>query len=153
MKKAGFMEKNQIQDKERRIRTVADSRTEQVHLIMHQHLNAAMRHAGTNRVTTAAIDNLQFKEATYEGELLVLIGYVTCVGNTSMEVEIDTYVERSDGMRYSVNRAFFVMVAMDENEHPMQVPGLKICTEAEKGRHEAGLLRKNMRKNRMKTGF
>ena len=85
--------------------------------------------------------------------LLVLIGYVTCVGNTSMEVEIDTYVERSDGMRYSVNRAFFVMVAMDENEHPMQVPGLKICTEAEKGRHEAGLLRKNMRKNRMKTGF
>ena len=173
MKKAGFMEKNQIQDKERRIRTVADSRTEQVHLIMHQHLNAggrlfggmlmqwadevasvvAMRHAGTNRVTTAAIDNLQFKEATYEGELLVLIGYVTCVGNNSMEVEIDTYVERSDGMRYSVNRAFFVMVAMDENEHPMQVPGLKICTEAEKGRHEAGLLRKNMRKNRMKTGF
>ena len=123
MKKAGFMEKNQIQDKERRIRTVADSRTEQVHLIMHQHLNAggrlfggmlmqwadevasvvAMRHAGTNRVTTAAIDNLQFKEATYEGELLVLIGYVTCVGNTSMEVEIDTYVERSDGMRYSVH--------------------------------------------------
>ena len=82
MKKAGFMEKNQIQDKERRIRTVADSRTEQVHLIMHQHLNAggrlfggmlmqwadevasvvAMRHAGTNRVTTAAIDNLQFKK-------------------------------------------------------------------------------------------
>ena len=50
-------------------------------------------------------------------------------------------------------KPFFVMVAMDENEHPMQVPGLKICTEAEKGRHEAGLLRKNMRKNRMKTGF
>ena len=116
--------------KETRVmKTVDDSRTEQVHLIMHQHLNAggrlfggmlmqwvdevsgvvAMRHCGTYRVTTAAVDNLQFKEPVYEGEILVMIGYVTYVGNTSMEVEIDSYVERSDGMRYMVNRAFSVM--------------------------------------------
>lgn len=163
-----MMEKNS-----RPIKKVMDSRTEQVHLIMSQHLNAAgrlfggmlmqwidevasvvaMRHAGTDRITTAAVDNLQFKQATYEGELLVLIGYVTCVGKSSMEVEIDTYVERSDGMRYSVNRAFFVMVAMDENEHPMEVPELEICTEAEKGRYEAGLLRRSMRSKRSKNGF
>ena len=157
----------------RAVKGVEDSRTEQVHLIMSQHLNAAgrlfggmlmqwidevatvvaMRHAGTDKVTTAAVDNLQFKEATYEGELLVLIGYVTYVGRSSMEVEIDTYVERSDGMRYSVNRAFFVMVAMDAEENPMQVPGLLIRTEAEKGRYEAGLLRRSMRSDRSKTGF
>ena len=96
----------------RLMKTVEDSRTEQVHLIMHQHLNAggrlfggmlmqwvdevsgvvAMRHCGTYRVTTAAVDNLQFKEPVYEGEILVMIGYVTYVGNTSMEVEIDSYV-------------------------------------------------------------
>lgn len=152
---------------------VEDSRTEQVHLIMRQHLNAggrlfggilmqwidevasvvAMRHAGTDRVTTAAVDNLQFKEPTYEGELLVLIGYVTCVGKSSMEVEIDTYVERADGMRYSVNRAFLVMVAMDEEEHPMTVPSLEILSEAERARYEAGLLRKSMRKSRSRSGF
>lgn len=152
---------------------VEESRTEQVHLIMGKHLNAggrlfggmlmqwvdevagvvAMRHAGTDRVTTAAIDNLQFKEPTYEGELLVMIGYVTYVGNTSMEVEIDSYVERADGMRYSVNRAFFVMVAMDQQERPMQVPSLEICTEAEKARYEAGIMRKNMRKKRTRNGF
>ena len=123
-----------MNEEKRSLKSVEDSRTEQVHLIMSQHLNAAgrlfggmlmqwidevatvvaMRHAGTDKVTTAAVDNLQFKEATYEGELLVLIGYVTCVGKSSMEVEIDTYVERSNGMRYSVNRASFVMVAMDE---------------------------------------
>lgn len=162
-----------MKNENRSIKKVEDSRTEQVHLIMSQHLNAAgrlfggmlmqwidevasvvaMRHAGTDKVTTAAVDNLQFKEPTYEGELLVLIGYVTCVGNSSIEVEIDTYVERSDGMRYSVNRAFFVMVAMDEQERPMKVPGLEICTEAEKGRYEAGLLRRTMRKNRSKSGF
>ena len=162
-----------MNEEKRSLKSVEDSRTEQVHLIMSQHLNAAgrlfvgmlmqwidevatvvaMRHAGTDKVTTAAVDNLQFKEATYEGELLVLIGYVTCVGKSSMEVEIDTYVERSNGMRYSVNRAFFVMVAMDETEHPMEVPGLEIRTEAEKGRYEAGLLRRSMRKKRSKNGF
>lgn len=162
-----------LEKKTRIAKTVEDSRTEQVHLIMRQHLNAsgrlfggmlmqwvdevasvvAMRHAGTNRVTTAAIDNLQFKEATYEGELLVLIAYVTSVGTSSMEIEIDTYVERDDGMRYSVNRAFFVMVAMDEKEKPMQVPELLIQTEAERARYEAAQMRRSMRKKRVRTGF
>lgn len=152
---------------------VEESRTEQVHLIMKPHLNAegrlfggmlmqwldevatvvAMRHANTHRVTTAAIDNLQFKEATYEGEMLVLIGYLTYVGRSSMEVEIDTYVERSNGMRYSVNRAFFVMVAMDEQEKPMAVAPLKVATEAEKARYEAAVMRRDVRKNRSRTGF
>ena len=128
----------------RPMKTVEDSRTEQVHLIMHQHLNAggrlfggmlmqwvdevsgvvAMRHCGTYRVTTAAVDNLQFKEPVYEGEILVMIGYVTYVGNTSMEVEIDSYVERGDGMRYLVNRAFSVMVAVDKDERPTRIPAL-----------------------------
>ena len=114
---------------ERRKKTVEASMTEQVHLIMQQHLNGggrlfggalmqwldevagvvAMRHAETYRVVTAAVDNLQFKHAIYEGEIVVLKGYVTYVGRTSMEVEIDTYVEQPDGMRHTVNRAFFVM--------------------------------------------
>ena len=100
---------------ERRKKTIEDSMTEQVHLIMQQHLNGsgrlfggalmqwidevagivAMRHAETHRVVTAAVDNLQFKRAVYEGDILVLRGYVTYVGKTSMEVEIDTYT----GMR------------------------------------------------------
>lgn len=113
----------------------------------------AMRHSGCRYVTTAAVDNLQFKEATYEGELLVMIAYLTWVGNTSMEVEIDTYVEKSDGMRHPVNRAFFVMVAVDENEKPTQVPALEIRSEAEKARYEAGLLRREMRKKRSISGF
>ena len=70
-----------------------------------------------------------------------------------MEVEIDSYVERADGMRYSVNRAFFVMVAVDEEENPVTVPGLLISTEAERARYESGILRKSMRLNRTKTGF
>lgn len=160
-------------DKNICLKGVEESRTEQVHLVMKPHLNSmgrlfggllmqwidevatvvAMRHAGTQSVTTVAVDNLQFKSPTYEGEMLVLIGYITAVGSTSMEVEIDTYVERSDGMRYSVNRAFFVVVALDENEKPIPVPSLKIQTEAEKARQDAAILRREMRKSRSRTGF
>ena len=35
-------------------------------------------------------------------------------------------------MRQTVNRAFFVMVAVDEDQKPVQVPDLVISTEAEK---------------------
>ena len=158
---------------DRKRKKVSGSMTEQVHLIMKQHLNAggrlfggilmewidevasvtAMRHAETHNVTTAAIDNLQFKRAVHEGELIVLIGYVTYVGNSSMEIEVDTYVEEPNGMRYSVNRAFVIMVAMDETENPIHVPELIITTEAEKARNEAGKMRKSMQKKRVRTGF
>lgn len=158
---------------ERREKTVADSMTEQVHLIMQQHLNGsgrlfggalmqwldevagvvAMRHAETHRVVTAAVDNLQFKQAIYEGDVLVIRGYVTYVGNSSMEVEIDTYTELPDGMRKTVNRAFFVMVAVDEEQKPTQVPQLLITTEAEKARNEAAKMRRTMRKQRRENGF
>ena len=116
----------------RLMKTVEDSRTEQVHLIMHQHLNAGGRLFG--------------------GMLMQWVDEVSGVGNTSMEVEIDSYVERGDGMRYLVNRAFSVMVAVDKNERPTRIPGLIIHTEAEKGRHEAALLRRDMRKERRDAG-
>ena len=83
----------------------------------------------------------------------MLKGYVTYVGKSSMEVEIDTYVEQPDGMRKTVNRAFFVMVAVDENEKPTQVPDLIITTEAEKARNEAARMRRDMRKQRRENGF
>ena len=102
---------------------------------------------------TAAVDNRQFKHAIYEGEIVVLKGYVTDVGRTSMEVEIDTYVERPDGMRHTVNRAFFVMVAVDEDQKPIQVPELIITTEAEKARNEAAKMRRDMRRQRRENGF
>ena len=113
----------------------------------------AMRHAETYRVVTAAVDNLQFKHAIYEGEIVVLKGYVTYVGRTSMEVEIDTYVEQPDGIRRTVNRAFFVMVAVDKDQKPIQVPELIITTEAEKARNEAAKMRRDMRKKRRENGF
>ncbi len=154
-------------------KTADYSRTEQVHVIKPGDLNGggrlfggallqmidetagivAKRHSMRNNVTTAAIDNLVFKEGAYENELLVLVGYVTYTGNTSMEVRIDTYVENIEGKRRSINRAYFVMVAMDENDKPTQVPPLIVETEAQKAEWNAAILRKENRLHRKKEGF
>lgn len=127
-------------------RTAAYSKTEQVHLIQPTHLNGgnrlfggvllnwidevaaitAMRHAGVKTVTTAAIDNLQFKAGAYLNDLIVLVGYVVYTGKTSMEVRVDTYVESTDGMRRPINRAYIVLVAIDENNKPTSIPQLII---------------------------
>ncbi len=113
----------------------------------------AKRHCQTANVTTAAIDNLNFKAGAYENDLLVLIGYVTYTGNTSMEVRIDTYIEDTEGMRRPINRAYFVMVAMGEDNRPTRVPSLLIETESQKAEWEGALLRRKNRLERRKAGY
>ena len=85
----------------------------------------ARRHTNRN-VTTAAIDDLQFKAPAYVNDTMVLRGRVTYVGNTSMEVRVDAFTESLDGERKPVNTAYFTMVALDEKEHPIRVPRLKV---------------------------
>lgn len=152
---------------------VADSLTEQVHIVMPTHISGtnrlfggqllawidevsaitARRHCEHN-VTTAAIDNLQFKAGVFINNLLVLIGRITYVGKTSMEVRVDTYVEdHLSGIRKMVNRAYLVLVALDENEQPTEVPRLILETEAEHAEWEAGLRRKQLRTDRRKEGY
>lgn len=151
---------------------VSDSITEQVQILMPIHINGqdrlfggqlmewidvvaavvARRHSGHN-VTTAAIDNLQFKSGAYINNTLVLIGRITYVGRTSMEVRVDTYVEDLIGVRKVVNRAYLVLVAVDENGIPVEVPRLIIETEAERAEWEAGKRRHALRHKRRKEGY
>ena len=122
---------------------VSDSMTEQVQIIMNEQINGygrlfggrlvewidivagvvARRHSNCN-ITTAAIDNLHFKEAARVNQTVVLNGRITYVGKTSMEVRVDTFVEALSGKKTLVNRAYLVMVALDENERPTPVPPL-----------------------------
>ena len=153
-------------------KTVSFSRTEQVHVIKPCDLNGggrlfggallsmldeiagivAKRHSGCNNVTTAAIDHLDFKDGAYVNDVLVIIGYVTYTGNTSMEVRIDTYVENNEGMRHPINRAFFVMVAMGANNRPTKVPPLIIENEFQQAEWDCALKRKENR-IKMKNDF
>ena len=113
----------------------------------------AKRHTRSN-IITASVDNLHFIHGAYQGEMVVIIGRVTYVGDTSLEVRVDTYVEHlEDGMRHPINRAYFTMVALDEKDKPTRVPGLILETESEKAEWEAGKKRREIRMMRKKEGF
>ena len=112
----------------------------------------ARRHCGRN-VTTAAIDNLHFKSGAYINDMIVLVGKVTYVGTTSMEVRVDTYIEDSTGARSPINRAYFVMVAMDENDNPTRVPPLILENEGEHMEWENAKKRRELRLLRKKEGY
>ena len=130
----------------RKMKRVEDSRTENTYLIMNKHINSygrlfggvlmqwidemagivAHRHAGTI-VTTACVDNLNFKAGAY--------------------------VEDSQGMRKMINRAYEVMVALDENDNKVEVPGLIVETEAEKAEWQGAEKRYALRRERRIEGY
>lgn len=159
-------------EKMRKQKHVEDSRTENTYLIMPKHINGygrlfggillqwidevagivAHRHAGSI-VTTACVDNLNFKAGAYLGDTVVLIGRMTYVGKTSMEVRVDTYAEDADGTRRMINRAYEVLVALDENDKKIEVPGLIVETEAQRAEWIGGEKRYELRKQRRKEGF
>lgn len=146
-------------------KSVKASRTEQVQILSQSTLNGykrlfggrlmewidivaavtARRHSGKN-VTTAAIDSLVFRRAAYANDTLVLVGEISYVGKTSMEVTVKTYVERFDGARELINQAFVIMVALDENEKPTPVPPIFPETDAEREMLEDGKKRAEKRK-------
>ena len=151
---------------------VSDSVVETVHIVRPNHLNGAnrlfggilmqwidevagivaKRHSKCN-VITASVDNLRFMQGAYQNEMIVIIGRLTYVGTTSMEVRVDTYVENKEGVRKAINRAYFVMVALDENDHPVPVPQLILETEAEKAEWESAKKRREIRDQRKIEGF
>lgn len=148
---------------------VSESRTEQAHIITQSDLNGykrlfggqlmewvdivaavtARRHCEMN-VTTAMVDTLEFREPAHANDLIVLIGQMTYVGSASMEVCVRSYVENLNGIRRLINKAYFVMVALDENEKPKKVFGLIPETDYEKEEWKAGRKRYEMRKDRRK---
>ena len=113
---------------------------------------AARRHSGKN-VTTAVVDRLEFRAPAHTNECLVLRAKVTYAGKTSMEVCVKTYIEGLNGERELINKAYLVMVALDENEQPTEVPELVLETEAEIREWEAAKRRNKLRKKRRMENY
>ncbi|MDD3404605.1 MAG: acyl-CoA thioesterase [Hespellia sp.] len=112
----------------------------------------ARRHS-SGQVTTASVDNLVFKKGAYINQILVMIGRVTYVGRTSMEIRVDTYVEDEHGTRAMINHAYVVMVSIDKDGRALSVPGLDVRTESERAEWEGGKRRYALRKERRKEGY
>ena len=151
-----------------RAKTVDESRVETVHIVRPNHLNGANRLFGgllmqwidevagivakrhcSGNVTTASVDNLTFLKGAYQNDMIVIKGKLTWVGNSSMEVCVDTYVENPRGERVRINNAHFMMVALDENDKPMQVPKRILQTEDEHLAWSHGEERRRIRLQRL----
>ena len=148
-------------------RTVKDSYSEQVQILTQANINGynrlfggqlmewidivaavtARRHSGHN-VTTAVVDTLTFQAPAYPNETILVCGYLTYVGRTSMEVCVKSYVENLDGTKRIINTAYMIMVALDENERPVEVPRLKLLTDEERREWEDAEKRNALRKQR-----
>ena len=106
---------------------------------------AARRYTGKS-VTTVCIDNLTFLKPAYENDTIVQEAMVTWTGRTSLEVRVDSMVERLDGSRELINRAFVVFVALDDDDKPTTVPPFVPETEEEKRNYHEAEIRRHLRK-------
>ena len=97
----------------------------------------AARRYTQRAVTTVCIDNLT----------LVQEAKVTWTGRTSLEVRVDSMVERLDGTRELINRAYAVFVALDDQDQPTPVPPFIPETEEEKRIFQDAEIRKHFRKS------
>lgn len=84
---------------------------------------AAYREAH-GRVATVALDSLQFHQPVLVGDLVSCYADVVRIGNTSITVQVEVYVERdsADGIAtMKVTEARVVYVALDAEGKPRRV--------------------------------
>lgn len=82
---------------------------------------AATRYS-RQRMVTVSSDRIDFKKPIPAGTIVELIGKVTYIGNTSLKVRVDIFVEQM----YSLERdkavsGEFTFVAIDAQKNPMKI--------------------------------
>lgn len=82
---------------------------------------AATRYSRQQMVTVSS-DKIDFKKPIPAGTIVELVGYVTKVGNTSLKVRVDIFVEEmyTDHREKAVSGEF-TFVAIDENKQPIRI--------------------------------
>ncbi len=76
-------------------------------------------------LVTVSSDRIDFKHPIPAGSIVELVGRVVKVGNTSLKVEVEVFVESmySDGRERAIT-GVFSFVAIDDNKQPVPVlPG------------------------------
>ena len=105
----------------------------------------AARRYTERAVTTVCIDNLTFLQPAYLNDTVVQEATVTWTGRTSLEVRVDSLVEKLDGSRELINRAYVVFVALDDEDKPTPIPQFVPETLEEKQEYGAALERRKIR--------
>lgn len=73
-------------------------------------------------MVTVSSDKIDFKKAIPAGTIIELIGCVTTVGNTSLKVNVEIYIEQmyAEGRELAVHGSF-TFVAIDEHKKPVRI--------------------------------
>ena len=102
----------------------------------------AKRHSGRN-VVTMLVGSVSFKKPIFLGNIVRIIARPTRTFNTSIEIRIDVFKEdiTSQTMEHT-NTAYFVYVAIDENNRPVKVPPVIPETPEELEEYEEALKRR-----------
>jgi acyl-CoA hydrolase len=93
-------------------------------------------HRHTNALAlTAGVDSLDFIHPIKVGDLIILKSRVTCVFNTSLEVEVEVFSEQiQSGERKLTSKAYLTFVSLDKDGKPKSVPPLLIETAEDEQR-------------------
>jgi uncharacterized protein (TIGR00369 family) len=105
----------------------------------------ASKHSGSYCVT-AGIDKVDFLRPIEIGELVTMKASVNYVGNSSMVVGIRVDAENiQTGEKKHCNSSYFTLVAKNEANENVKVPGLILKTDEEVRRFVRGLTRHEMK--------
>lgn len=106
-----------------------------------------------NYCVTASVDTVDFLNPIEIGELVVMKASVNYVGRSSMIVGIRVESENiRNGVKKHCNSSYFTMVAKDENNRSVEVPGLILDSETAIRRFIKGAASIKMKHSR-KTAF
>lgn len=74
------------------------------------------------RMVTVSSDKIDFKKPIPHGTIIELVGKISHIGNTSLKVSVDIYVEQmyADSRELAVS-GNFTFVAIDENKIPVKI--------------------------------
>jgi len=106
----------------------------------------AARHCRTN-IVTGRVEDIVFRSPVRVGSLVIVHGKLTFTSRSSMEVQVQVEMENIlAGERIEALTAYFVMVALDAEGRPAEVPSLIIATEEEERLLSEGQARYEARK-------
>jgi uncharacterized protein (TIGR00369 family) len=107
----------------------------------------AAKHAG-NYCVTASIDTVDFLQPVEVGDLVSLMASVNYVGKTSLVIGIRVISENIKTNKvYHTNTSYFTMVAKDEQNLPVLVPGLILENKEQLRRFVEAKRRKQLKQN------
>jgi acyl-CoA hydrolase len=101
--------------------------------------------------SAAAVDHFEFHAPVFIGNLVTFYASVNHVGRTSMEVGVRVEAEEPrTGKRTHTNSSYFLMVALDDQGRPVEVPRLLLETAEDRRRNEEARQRAIARRQRKK---